>query len=87
MRPPPPLSKNDNKIQVSDFHKHLQSNGCDHTKNMKKTARDLTSTQQHQQTSSTPITLISSQPDVPLTQDLVSPINTQTTAHIDSQTL
>ena len=42
------LGKNDNKIQVSNFYKHLQSNGCDHMKKIKKTARDLIATQQHQ---------------------------------------
>ncbi|CAF4026323.1 unnamed protein product, partial [Rotaria magnacalcarata] len=73
------LSKNDNKIQVSNFYKHLQSNGCDHMKHMKQAARDLNLSQQQQQ-SSTPNTLTSSQSHAPLIQvPAVSPINIQTT--------
>ena len=37
------LDKNDNKIQVSNYYKHLKSNGCDHMKNVKKVAGELKS--------------------------------------------
>jgi len=47
------LGKNDIKIQVSNYYKHLQAKGCDHMNNIKKAARDLKSTQQQQQQSIT----------------------------------
>ncbi|CAF3422330.1 unnamed protein product, partial [Rotaria sp. Silwood2] len=82
------LGKNDNKIQVSNYYKHLQSNGCDHMKNIKKVARELTSSQQQQQPS-TPITLTPSyRPHASLIEIAsVSPTNTQTTAQVDSSAL
>ncbi|CAF1442122.1 unnamed protein product, partial [Rotaria sordida] len=72
------LGKNDNKIQVSNYYKHLQSNGCDHMKNVKKVARELNSSQQQQQPS-TPITLTPScRSQTPLIGvAVVSPTNTQ----------
>jgi hypothetical protein len=80
------LSKNDHKIQVSNYYKHLQSNGCDHIKNIKKASRDLKSKQQQQQQqSSTPNTLTSSQSHSPLIQvPIVSPVTTQITTHNNS---
>ncbi|CAF1305606.1 unnamed protein product [Rotaria sordida] len=79
------LGKNDNKIQVSSYYKHLQSNGYDHMKNVKKVARELKSSQQQQQPS-TPITLTPScRSQTPLIGvAVVSPTNTQTTAQVDS---
>ena len=35
------LSKNDNKIQVSNYYKHLQSNGCDYMTNIKKICKRI----------------------------------------------
>ncbi|CAF2116358.1 unnamed protein product [Rotaria magnacalcarata] len=82
------LGKNDNKIQVSNYYKHLQSNGCDHMKNIKKLARKLTLSQQ-QQRPSTPITLAPSyRPHASLIEIAsVSPTDTQTRALVDSSAL
>jgi hypothetical protein len=83
------LSKNNNKIQVSNYYKHLQSKGCDHMKNIKKAARDLRSIQQQQQQSSTPVTLTSSsQSYVPLLQVPAVPLTTtQSASHSNSPAL
>jgi len=80
------LSKNNNKIQVSNYYKHLHSKGCDHMKNIKKAARDLRSLQQQ---SSTPATLTSSsQSYVPLLQVPAVPLTTtQSASHSDSPAL
>ncbi|CAF2007723.1 unnamed protein product [Rotaria magnacalcarata] len=43
------LGKNDNKIQVSNYYKHLQSTACDHMKQIKDVERNLKSIQQQQQ--------------------------------------
>ena len=43
------LGKNDTKVQVSNYYKHLQSKGCDHMNNIRKAARDSKSSQQQQQ--------------------------------------
>jgi hypothetical protein len=83
------LGKNDNKIQVSNYYKHLHSKCCDHMKNIKKVARDLRSVQQQQQQSSTSGTLTSSsQSYVPLLQVPAVPLTTtQSASHSDSPAL
>ncbi len=78
------LAKNDDKLQVSNYYKHLQSVACDHMKNIKKGAENSKSIQQRQQQqSSTPAPLISSSPShsplVPV--PYVSPTTTETTSH------
>ncbi|UJR07006.1 hypothetical protein I4U23_011295 [Adineta vaga] len=80
------LGKNDNRIQVSNYYKHLQSNGCDYMKNIKKAAKDAQLEQQQQQSSSC-IILSSHLSNAPVIQDDVSPLTTQATANTDSKTL
>ena len=80
------LGKNDNKIQLSNYYKHLQSKGCDHMKYIKMAAKDLTSVQLNP---STPLPLTSlSQSRISLAQlPAVSPTTTLTTSVINSPLL
>ncbi|CAF3347154.1 unnamed protein product [Rotaria sp. Silwood2] len=82
------LSKNDNKIQVSNYYKHLQSNGCNHMKNLKKAAKELKLSRQQQQ-QSTPVTLTPSNRSNTSSTEVttVSPTNAQTTTQMDSSAL
>lgn len=74
------LGKNDHKIQVSNFYKHVQSTGCLHIKSMKKTARDLETVQQ--QSSAPIVTLSSYQPHAsPIEATAVSPTTTPISSH------
>ena len=73
---------------MCNYYKHLQSNGCDHMKNIKKVAGELKSSQQQQQLL-TPITLTPSYRSHPSLIELatVSPTNARTAADADSQAL
>jgi len=67
------LAKNENKIQLSNYYKHLQSTGCDHMKKIKKAARDLALMQQLRQPTLSPL----SQSDLRLLEDTdIQPIGT-----------
>ena len=80
------LGKNDNKIQVSNYYKHLQSKGCDHMKYIKMAAKDLTSVQLNPSTL-LPLTSLS-QSRISLAQlPAVSPTTTLTTSVINSPSL
>jgi hypothetical protein len=75
------LGKNDSKIQVSNYYKHVQSKGCLHIRSMKKVAKDLTAVEQQ---SSTPIVSLSSgQPRaLPTEATVVSPTAGPISSHI-----
>ncbi|CAF2167134.1 unnamed protein product [Rotaria magnacalcarata] len=81
------LGKNDNKIQVSNYYKHLQSIACDHMKQIKNAARNLKSIQQ-QQSSIAGILTAAAQSQTSLIQfSAVSPIATQETFDSNTSTL
>jgi hypothetical protein len=79
------LGNNDDKLQISNFYKHLQSAGCDHMKNMKKNARISNSIQQQQQQqqSSMSVPFASSSPphSSPVQIPSISVITTETVSH------
>ncbi|CAF2064635.1 unnamed protein product [Rotaria magnacalcarata] len=81
------LGKNDNKIQVSNYYKHLQSIACDHMQQIKNAARNLKSIQQ-QQSSIAGILTAAAQSQTSLIQfSAVSPIATQETFDSNTSTL
>lgn len=82
------LANNDDKLQVSNYYKHLQSMGCDHMKNKIKDARNARPIEQQQQ-SSKQLPFASSPPShsslvpVPSTSIVI----TETTTHDESPRL
>lgn len=84
------LAKNNSKIQVSNYYKHLQSKACDHLKNIKKAAKDSKSTQQQlsssiELTSNAPISSFSIHPQLNEVED-ASPTSIPT-SHTESEVL
>lgn len=83
------LCKNDQKIQVSNFYKHLQTIGCSHMKEIKRAEKQMILEQNQQQPQLQSTNLVS---EVPSSQSSVSPMqvptneitNSQTTTNIDS---
>ena len=77
------LGKNDRKIQVSNYYKHLQSTGCFHMKSMKKALRHVTAVQQ-QQSSTLIVPLSSNQaPASSMETTVVSSIEAPISSHAD----
>ena len=59
------LGNNENKIQLSNYYKHLQSVMCDHMRHLKNVQRQIQSTQEQEQQPSLTTTLTSvSQPQL-----------------------
>lgn len=84
------LAKNNSKIQVSNYYKHLLSKGCDHIKNIKKAAKDSRSTQEQasrtmELTSNVPISSSSTHQQLNEVDD-VSPTS-MPTSHTESQVI
>ncbi|CAF1256863.1 unnamed protein product [Rotaria sp. Silwood1] len=81
------LGKNDSKIQVSNYYKHLQSKGCDHMKRIVKAERDLKSMQQQSSISVTSTSIVRTYPSqthAPVIQlPDVSPTTVPTTSRSD----
>lgn len=82
------LARNDNKIQVSNYYKHLQSNGCCHMKDLLKAEKELKLRQQKQQSPLPVASPSSSHSSISLTQVTdASSVATQTEVPTGSSTV